>query len=458
MIRSLLRPITERLKYHLSIPTVRAVTLLVAAFLLYLFGNQTQVGWMFVMSALLAGTVLAAWMLNRHALRGVAIERQVTALGKALGLPKEKVEKGESPGAELYEGETATVRLIFRNVGRFLAAHIRATEHCPLAALDSARRRMGLFVPALVPRRGGADFEYAVGIDRRGVHEFPPLELASRAPFGFFRRHRRIDLPTRVLVYPEVRRLRHFRLLDHRLALETVRPRAGVGTEILGVRPFRSGDSPRRIHWRSVARTGRLISKEFVDESRPGLTLVLDVCKHLYPPTASKHTPFEWAVKVAASIGDYTQRRGYPLYLLADDGAWPTPGGLVARLPLLEYLARVNPTGERPLADVLDRETPLYTPCVAVILPWPDATALEPLIELRRRGLAAFAILLDPASFPAGGPSAGPLADEMCASGIEVSLVQFGEDWREQLDPAGQIANLPHEVENYAYAGETGSR
>jgi len=442
MIRSLLRPVTNRLTYHLSLPTARSVTLLVAAFLLYLFGNQTQVGWMFVMSALLAGTVLAAWMLNRHALRGIVVEREV----------------GESLNAELYEGEAVKIRLAFRNTARFLAAQIRATERCPLAALGSSQRRMDLFVPLLAPRRGGAEFEYEVEIDRRGVHAFPPLELSSRAPFGFFCRHRRIDLSTRVLVYPEVRRLSHFRLLDHRLALEVVRPRAGVGTEILGVRPFRSGDSPRRIHWRSVARTGRLISKEFVDESRPGLTLVLDVCCHSYPPTASKHTPFEWAVKVAASIGDYTQRRGYPLHLLADEDAWPPPSGHVARLPLLEYLARVNPTGEHPLAEILDRESPLATPCVAVILPWPDEAVLEPLIALRRRGLAVFAILLDPSSFPAGGPSTGPLADEMYASDLDVSLVRFGEDWRGQLDSVEQIPNLPYKVDEYAYAGEKNAR
>jgi uncharacterized protein (DUF58 family) len=445
MVRSLLRPITDRLKYHLSLPTARSGTLLVAAFLLYLFGNQTQVGWMFVMSALLAGTVLAAWMLNRHSLRGVEIARQV----------------GESPNAELYEGETVTVRLAFRNTIRLIAAQIRATERCPLAELSSPQRKLDLFVPLLLPRRGGADFEYEVEIDRRGVHEFPPLDLFSRAPFGFFRRHRRIDLPTRVLVYPEVRRLRHFRLLDHRLALEIVRPRAGMGTEILGVRPFRSGDSPRRIHWRSVARTGRLISKEFVDESRPGLTLILDVCKHLYPPTMGKHTPFEWAVKVAASIGDYTLRRGYPLHLLAGD-AWPAPSGPVARLAMLEYLARVQPTGERSLTAVLDRDAPLVTPCVAAILPWPDDAALEPLLELRYCGLAVFAILLDPASFPAGGPSAGPLADEMRASGLEVSLMQFGGDWREQIEFSemivGRIANPARKVENYAYAGEKSAR
>ena len=49
MIRLLLRPITDHFKYHLSLPTARAITLLIAALLLYFFGNQTQVGWMYVM-------------------------------------------------------------------------------------------------------------------------------------------------------------------------------------------------------------------------------------------------------------------------------------------------------------------------------------------------------------------------------------------------------------------------
>ena len=36
-------------------PTRRTFTILIAAFLLWAFGNQTQVGWLYVMSALRAG-------------------------------------------------------------------------------------------------------------------------------------------------------------------------------------------------------------------------------------------------------------------------------------------------------------------------------------------------------------------------------------------------------------------
>jgi uncharacterized protein (DUF58 family) len=236
-----------------------------------------------------------------------------------------------------------------------------------------------------------------------------------------------------VLVYPEVHRLHHLHLLDQHQSLEFSRRRAGVGTEILGVRPYQSGDSPRRVHWRSVARTGRLMSKEFADESRPGLVVVLDVRAHPYPPTASKHTPFEWAVKIAASIGDYSQRRGHPLHLLADGDIRPTPPGPVGRLPLLEYLARVQPDGGRPVADVVGGGVLPATPCVVAILPWPDKDAAAALSDLRYRGMSVLAILLDPASFPVGGPSAGSLCDEFRAMGIEACLVQFGDEWWESL-------------------------
>jgi uncharacterized protein (DUF58 family) len=416
-MRSIPRLVLNRLRYLFPVPTARTTVVLIAVLLLYLFGNQTQVGWMFVMSALLAGVVLSAWWFNRRVLRGVKVARVV----------------GDMPNQELYEGDTTTVGLTFRNAGRLLAAQVQATERCPLAALDSRKRSLGLFVPYLPPGRGDAYLEYAVDLDRRGLHEFPPLELTSRAPFGFFRRCRRLDVPTRVLVYPEVRHLHHLRLLDRHQALELSRRRAGVGTEILGVRPFQSGDSPRRVHWRSVARTGRLMSKEFADESRPGLVLVLDVRAHPYAPTASKHTPFEWAVKIAASIGDYTQRRGHPLHLLADCEAWPTPPGPVARLPLLEYLARVQPSGGRPVASVVEGGVLPATPCVVAVLPWPDADAVGALSDLRHRGMSVLAILLDPASFPAGGSPAGPLSDELRAVGIETNLVQFGDEWWQAL-------------------------
>jgi len=282
-------------------------------------------------------------------------------------------------------------------------------------------------------------------------------ELTTRAPFGFFQRKRTLPAPTRVLVYPELRRLRRLSLLDRQPAAQFTHPRAGLGTEIIGVRPFRSGDSPRHIHWRTAARTGQLASKEFADETQPGLTLALDLFRHPYPPEGyqpsgglKKHTPFEYAVKVAASIGDYALRRNYPIHLATDASAWPAPSGAVTRIALLEYLARVQPVGENKLTDVLNNRA--AQTFVAVLLPWPDSTIVESLVTLRHRGLEVLAVLLDPESFPSGGPSARALADELSALGIESRLIKFGDDWTMKLTDANQLAMHTQQRSNYSEA------
>ncbi|NUM43852.1 MAG: DUF58 domain-containing protein [Anaerolineales bacterium] len=401
-------------------PTRRAATFLFLAFLLYLFANQTQVGWLYVMSALLAGVVVAAFGINRGALKGLVGTRQI----------------GSGEYEEFYEGEEISISLTLTNPRRTSTAQLRALETCPLADPASEHHALTIFIPALPPAQS-TELQYLVEIYRRGLHEFPPLALSTRAPFGLFHQKRTLPLPTPLLVYPELHRLTRLDLLDRQPSVNLTRPRAGWGTEVIGVRPYRPGDSPRHIHWRSVARlagrSGQLISKEFVDESQPGLTLALDLFPHSLPTTDSKHTPFEWMVKLAASIGEYAIRRGYALHLLTDETAWPAPHGPVTRQALLEFLARVHPAGEYPLAQLLTtRNTQTF---VAAIFPYPDPNALAPLLSLKQQGVQLLTVLPDPATFPVPGPSAAPLADELTAVGIETRLVYFGENWATQLAP-----------------------
>ncbi len=395
-------------------PTARAYTFIVAAFIIYLFANQTQVGWLYVVAALLLGLVLAGWWLNRAALKGMAGERRV----------------GDGLGVDLYEGDETHVSLSLKKTTGMTAAHVKLEEYCPLAAPDSPQWRNRLFIPALPPG-GDVEFQYDLTLYRRGLHEFPPLHMESSAPFGFFRRTGQLTIPTRVLIYPEVRPLQRLELLDRKLTAQVARPRAGVGYEVMGVRPYRVGDSPRHVHWRSVAKTGVLFSKEFADEAQPGLTLVMDLFAHPYRPADTKHTPFEWAVKAAASIGDYARRRGYSLYLMSDDEALAAPVGAVSWMALLQYLARAQPTGKRPLGQVIGRQPTQNF--VAVILPWPDETAVGRLVELQQSGVEVLAVVIDPATFPQSSVSAAGLAADLRGQGVAVQELRFADDWSTQL-------------------------
>lgn len=395
-------------------PTRRAFTFLFISFLLYLFANQTQVGWLYVMSALMAGVLVVAFILNRDNLHGITGWRKI----------------GSDDCTELYEGDETEIYLTFKNKSRFSAMQIRTTEICPLVDPQADYHRLDIFLPTL-PANQESHLQYGVHLYRRGFHEFSHTELFTGAPFGLFKRRRMLAIPTRVLVYPELRPLKHLDLLDRQPSVNLSRPRAGWGTEVIGVRPYRPGDSLRHIHWLSVARTGQMISKEFLDESQPGLTLALDLFPHPLPKTSSKHTPFEWMVKLAASIGDYAIRRGYALHLLADETTWPPPRGPLTRQALLEYLARVHPSGENPLANLLDsRNTQTF---VAATFPYPDQNIVAPLLSLKQQGIQTLAIFPNPEHFPDPGPSAYGLVNELTALGIETRLVEFGEDWVSQL-------------------------
>jgi uncharacterized protein (DUF58 family) len=176
------------------------------------------------------------------------------------------------------------------------------------------------------------------------------------------------------------------------------------------------------------------MSREFADEAQPGLTLLLDVQAKPYAVTDSKHTPFEWAVKVVASIATYAVGRGYPLYLLADDEALAVPSGQQSLDTLYPYLARVQPTGTRPLADIIHGR-PLQAVLVTV-LPWPDAQLADPLVRLRQRGVDVIAVVLAADSFTPTGPDAANLSDRLTRGGIDVVPVRFGRSLAEQLGGA----------------------
>ncbi len=397
-------------------PTPRTYTFLIAAFIFYSFANQTQVGWLYVITALMVGVVLAGYVLNRRALRGIAAERRLH----------------HEDDSDLHEGDEIRITLEIHNGHTLPAAHLEITEACPLADPQSEAAESRMFVP-LLPER--VSFSYETTVYRRGLHRFPPLKLASRAPFGFFRREHDYPLESPTLIYSELRKLTHFALLDRQPAAELTVPRAGLGSEVIGVRPYRPGDSPRHIHWRSVARRGELVSKEFAEESQPGVTLVLDRYQPLRPIVEMKHTPFEMAVKCATSMAEYALRQGYPLYLTADSAEMALPQGAMAWDGLMQYLARVQPRTQSRLADVLHYQ-PLQQ-FVAVALCWPDDAALEAIVALKQRGYRVFVALPDAPTYvldPA--PPAQNFAAALASADIDVRLIPQDADWAAVLSAA----------------------
>ena len=120
----------------------------------------------------------------------------------------------------------------------------------------------------------------------------------------------------------------------------------GDAQEFTSLRDYRPGDSLRRIHWKSWAKSGKPVIKEYQDEFFVRHALILDTFA-----TADQAVRLEAAVSVAASFACsvQTQESLLDLIFVEDKSYSFTFGRGVARLEkLLEILASVAPCQKRP--------------------------------------------------------------------------------------------------------------
>ena len=114
----------------------------------------------------------------------------------------------------------------------------------------------------------------------RGKYRFRDLDLGTRSPFGLVEHRVTIALADQILVYPRIGHLTRRWFQMQRQATENRRgqrhDRSAQQVEYHGLRDYRSGDSPRWIHWRTSARRGELMVKEFEQQNEQDLAILID--------------------------------------------------------------------------------------------------------------------------------------------------------------------------------------
>jgi uncharacterized protein (DUF58 family) len=264
------------------------------------------------------------------------------------------------------------------------------------------------FVSTLRAREHG-HATYEATLPRRGRYWWPELTVRTGYPFGLIQRLLRVDMGDATVVLPPLGQLHRGRL--QRLLLERpdasqssrrpVRRHAAAQTEFYGLREFRTGDSPRWIHWRTTARVGELMVREFVEPPLDNITVILEpwlpepvedllrksrVRRYGQADVKAQNAAralemLECAVSLAATIlWEWAAMPGARLALGVADrrsSAQTIETGLGRVLPLLETLALVEGTPKpRPaeLAGLLQKES---LPPGPIVLVTTHATGLE---------------------------------------------------------------------------------
>lgn len=232
---------------------------------------------------------------------------------------------------------------------------------------------------------------------RRGPLRFKGLTLARCDPLGLIRGFVRIVLPQSVLVLPKRYRLAPLLLEGTRnyqpggVALASS---IGESEEFISLRDYRPGDPFRRLHWRSWARVGRPVVKEYQDEFFARQGLVLDTFASFKQLEA-----FEEAVSVAASFACTLDTQESLLDLLfAGSQAFTFTSGrsLGQAEQVLEILASIRPHRNgrfEMLHDLVLRHASLLSGCIFVLLSW-DSPRQELVRQLRAVGLPVLVIVI----------------------------------------------------------------
>lgn len=222
---------------------------------------------------------------------------------------------------------------------------------------DSRRRMLPLLVELPVgvsaarftlPSLGsGAVHEelFVVPTERRGVIEVGPASTVQGDPLGLVRRTLRWTDVTELFVHPRTISLESLGAgLLRDLEGETTQEMSMSDLAFHALREYQPGDDRRYIHWRSSAKAGRLLVRQFLDTRRSHLSVVVDVDPQKY---AAGEDEAETALSVAASLAKRA-------HLDEQDFTIATRGSTTSRTtaPLaLDALARVE-LGQCDLYDL----------------------------------------------------------------------------------------------------------
>jgi len=260
-------------------------------------------------------------------------------------------------------GALFTVGIRIRNLKRFWPVFcLRIEDRVGSPGRPLALPPTPVWIPLAGPRKRVRTACYATAPER-GWARLGPFTVISEFTPGLFTYRRVVPVVDRLLIYPRLGYLNR-RFVDPLLAKVEYSDLAAHQferghEEFAGLRDFRQGDNPRRIHWKMSARVpGRLLVREHEDPRVRDVAILLET--HLPKPgDGRRRNRLERAIAFSATLADALLGAGYHVRFRAF-GPDPVALDLDPRGReldgLLRELALLRPSRSRTLGELIAAE------------------------------------------------------------------------------------------------------
>ena len=244
-----------------------------------------------------------------------------------------------------------------------------------LTAKNIKARTKEIPLPPISPR-GEIEKEMEILPIKRGYMTLTSVSVARPDPFGLFKAFKNVPLPDTVLVLPKLYPIPVLNLPEgakYQPGGMKLATSVGESEEFIALRDYQLGDSLRRIHWRSWAKVGKPVVKEYQDEYFVRHTIVLDTFTN-----TDYCQKFEEAVSVISSIAlSYkTQDAILDLMFVGPQIYCFTTGRGISQVEkILQILATVQTCTDKSFetlkSSILERVS-LLSSCICVFINWDE--------------------------------------------------------------------------------------
>lgn len=303
----------------------------VAAFAAPVTGVISATGWLVLAVAVVSFAI--AWGLGWIELAFVGatlLAALLVAIPFVFGRVRYRVAIELQP-RRVVAGERALGRLVVANTGE--AASVPSQLELPVGA------GLAEFVIPAIPPGGEHEELFAVPTQRRAVITAGPAASVRGDQLGLLRREMRWTDPVELFVHPVTARLKPSAAgLVRDLEGEVTKTITNNDISFHALRAYEPGDALRNVHWRTSARTGQLMVRQYEETRRSQLLLVQATRADHY----ASEEEFELAVSALASLGVQVIRDATRLAVATDrlrlNTATPTA--------LLDDTSRIEPFGD----------------------------------------------------------------------------------------------------------------